>query len=91
MLLLFLPHRQAWDVIFSDPNLSEQSLQQRGITGTVCEKGLRSVCWKVSIFFLDSSVKYGMNHDERTLSFYTGLFGLLAKLECLYLVCDTTE
>ncbi|SAM09005.1 hypothetical protein [Absidia glauca] len=44
--------RQAWDVIFSDPNLSEQSLQQRGITGTVCEKGLRSVCWKVYLGYL---------------------------------------
>ncbi|KAI8332151.1 hypothetical protein BC941DRAFT_517225 [Chlamydoabsidia padenii] len=44
--------RQAWDVIFSDPNLSEQSLQQRGITGTVCDNGLRSVCWKVYLGYL---------------------------------------
>ncbi|KAI8099001.1 rab-GTPase-TBC domain-containing protein [Halteromyces radiatus] len=46
--------RQAWDVIFSDPNLSQQSLQQRGISGTVCEHGLRSVCWKIYMGYLPS-------------------------------------
>lgn len=41
-------YRKAWDLIFSDPHLSLNSLRQRAIAGSVCQNGLRSVCWKVN-------------------------------------------
>ncbi|CAO3640253.1 unnamed protein product [Mucor hiemalis] len=44
--------RKAWDVIFSDPNLSLNSLRHRAVAGTVCQTGLRSVCWKVFLGYL---------------------------------------
>ncbi|KAI7897609.1 rab-GTPase-TBC domain-containing protein [Cokeromyces recurvatus] len=44
--------RKAWDVIFNDPNLSLNSLRHRAIAGTVCQSGLRSVCWKIFLGYL---------------------------------------
>ncbi|KAI9243403.1 rab-GTPase-TBC domain-containing protein [Phascolomyces articulosus] len=39
--------RQGWNAIFQDPNLSTESIRHRGVVGTVCQSGLRSVCWKI--------------------------------------------
>ncbi|KAI8367560.1 rab-GTPase-TBC domain-containing protein [Radiomyces spectabilis] len=52
MASLLESRRQAWDVIFNDANLSAASLRQRGITGNVCQQGLRSVCWKIFLDYL---------------------------------------
>ncbi|KAI8379874.1 hypothetical protein EDC96DRAFT_570695 [Choanephora cucurbitarum] len=44
--------RKAWDVIFNDPNLSLNSLTHRAISGTVCQHGIRSICWKIFLGYL---------------------------------------
>ncbi|RCH98076.1 hypothetical protein CU098_008334 [Rhizopus stolonifer] len=44
--------KRAWDIIFNDPNLSLSSLSHRAVAGTVCQNGLRSVCWKVFLGYL---------------------------------------
>ncbi|KAI7855784.1 rab-GTPase-TBC domain-containing protein [Circinella umbellata] len=40
-------NREGWHAIFQDPNLSIESIRHRGVVGTVCQSGLRSICWKV--------------------------------------------
>ncbi|KAL7335731.1 hypothetical protein PS15p_201161 [Mucor circinelloides] len=44
--------RKAWDIIFNDPNLSLNSLRHRAVAGSVCQNGLRSVCWKIFLGYL---------------------------------------
>ncbi|KAI8636917.1 rab-GTPase-TBC domain-containing protein [Parasitella parasitica] len=44
--------RKAWDIIFDDPNLSLNSLRHRAVAGSVCQNGLRSVCWKIFLGYL---------------------------------------
>ncbi|CAO3629908.1 unnamed protein product [Cunninghamella blakesleeana] len=46
--------RYSWNIIFNDTNLSEPSLRQRAISGPVCEKSLRSVCWKIFLGYLSN-------------------------------------
>ncbi|KAI8060074.1 rab-GTPase-TBC domain-containing protein [Gongronella butleri] len=46
--------KEAWDATFNDAQLSLTSIRQRGLVGTVCETGLRSVCWKIYLHCLPS-------------------------------------
>lgn len=38
-------YREAWNTLFNGATLS--TLKEGAISGTVCQNGLRSVCWKV--------------------------------------------
>ncbi|KAI9477848.1 MAG: rab-GTPase-TBC domain-containing protein [Benjaminiella poitrasii] len=60
--------RKLWDVIFNDPNLSLNSLRHRAIAGTVCQNGLRSVCWKIFLGYLPTlevSTWPSIQYDKR--------------------------
>ncbi|GAN10645.1 TBC1 domain family member 5 [Mucor ambiguus] len=52
MTQAFEEKRKAWDIIFNDPNLSLNSLRHRAVAGSVCQNGLRSVCWKIFLGYL---------------------------------------